>query len=125
CKVAECRRFVGCRRFDCSKSQAFQVPARGKMRRLVELTARHLQLDLPDRHRGSAAILARVLQTEILAAPTSVVLETDEESTVVDLKLRHATHLLLARQPARMLANESQPCGQRDGHPPSDRSSPC
>ena len=84
------------------------------MRSIVELTARHLQLDLPDHHCGSPAIVARVSETEILAAPTSVVLETDQESTVVALKLGHATHLLLAGQPARMLANESQPCGQRD-----------
>jgi hypothetical protein len=51
------------------------------MRRIVKLTARHLQLDLPDHHCGSAVIVARVLETEILAAPTSVILETDQEST--------------------------------------------
>ena len=71
------------------------------MRRIVELTARHLQLDLPDHHCGSAVIVARVLETEILAAPTSVVLETDQESTVVALKLGHVAHPLLAVQPAR------------------------
>ena len=71
------------------------------MRRVVELTARHLQLDLPDHHSSSAAIVARVLETEVLAAPPSVVLETYEKASVVAFKLGHVAHPLLAAQPVR------------------------
>ena len=71
------------------------------MRSIIKLTARHLELDLPDNRCGSATIVACVLETEILSAPMSVVLKTYEESSVVALKLGHVAHPLLAAPPAR------------------------